>query len=71
MTFKDAKARSWHNCRAKMASVITAAFSEHRHLLTSGDRTPEETADFQAILGRQASDVQLWGALALLSSSPG
>jgi Predicted AAA-ATPase len=67
MSFKDVKPRSWEDCLAGMAMVLSETFGEHRYLLTGESLDPADAALFSAIRERRAAKSELTGALTLLS----
>ncbi|MFT3770185.1 MAG: AAA family ATPase [Minicystis sp.] len=67
MTFKDVKPRSWEDCLAGMAHVLSEAYHEHRYLLTDGNLRPEDARFFNLILERRATKPDLVIALRRLS----
>jgi hypothetical protein len=67
LTFKDVKSRTWDDCLAQMANVLSRVYAEHRYLLTEGNLQAEEARIFAAILDRRAAKSELVIALELLS----
>jgi Predicted AAA-ATPase/PD-(D/E)XK nuclease superfamily len=67
LTFKDVTARTWTDCRAALARVISRAYEEHVELLMAGVLSDAEAETFRDLQHGRASNAQMWASLGELA----